>query len=917
MTRNLSLITKFCTIIICLISLIFVGCSKKNKPFKVNLGTPGKSEVVNDIPDNDKIHTLESSEEIIFKNDNGLADVKHDNKRTLKEGDLIIGNDDQKLLLKVKKVIGVNEDTGSTEVELRQSRLDELVGESSATVNIETTPIYEANDLEELNTKATQSNPNQKSSFHVDDKGKITISNLELFSFNLNNSGQVEAGLNKVMGVIVDNPYDKFSMSGSAGGLYKATINEAVIEVIPTLRSKANWKLGSINQLETKFDTRVKYRIDMTFDLAGQISMEGLIDFLPKKVIPIKVGAPPIYVDIELGIPAGVKVKAAKSGKTRIVYETEYEFYSTMSYKKGEGVSTEKDQKVTISETNIDTANPSTKVEAELFLKPQVTARLYRVIGPYAYLKPYVRGEVDWPSTEKKDDLYVGVTGGVGIELSEPVFLNSIVSYDSGDIFNYYKSFDIDKLGGAQKPIDYQGPDENDIQVNQLGPEGFVLVKLKEKAGQDDLRYELVESTKTGLIVPADDFYFSGELYYYPLSHSQSETFQVRLLGRNGDNQITHVKLGVSESVIKKVSGDRFSMTSNSIRVTTESPGAYASLVPSHPVAVGINSSRSKINVENEDKISCNHKKLKKYFFEKCEDYIALQASYNANVISASSSELFGRDDFYVIKELNEDGVVYINPFSFESYVLKNKKIDCLPSLDIKPINKFAAKSETDSSKNDLNGENQEESQVESESQGEMSEEQLVAQIEEGEESNEARKISRKKIVGFKIEVKSCFPDQKYFEYSEFKKINIFGLPSSLFQWNKKADGLVTSYEVTLDLSTLNESEVKQIYDHQNSQRKNNSFFLIFPVSKKSNLVRLTSSYGRLLDIIQQQDEELFEKNKHQSVNQVNHQYNYGEMKRSFNDILSSRFYITNTESSNLEDWEMRLENNLQYPAEY
>ncbi len=659
-------------------------------PFDLKTGTPGETEVKSDIPKNDRVHPLESNESIEFITDDGKAIVTHNRDRKLDKDDILIGNDEQKYLVRIKEVI--NKGDNKTEVILRQSRIGEVIGDNTGSVDIESTPIFFPKDLNKLNYQAKRdskiSKKKDKPSYKVDEKGKITIKNLELFSFELNNDGKVSGGLNKVMGVVVKDPYDKFALSGSTGGKYSATINEAVIEVVPTLRSSSKWKFGKIKQLETRFDTKIKYRVDITYDMAGQVSLEGLVDFLPKKVIPIKMGTPPVYVDIELGIPAGVKIKAEKSGKTRIVYETEYEFYSTMGFKGKEKIKTTKNQRVLINETKIKTTESSTKIDAELFLKPQVTARLYRVVGPYAYLKPYVRGEIEWPAQSKKDDLFVGVTGGVGIELSEPIFLNSIVSYDSGDIFNFYKSFDLDKKGTKHPPITYGEPDISDVKVDNIGNEGFVLINLKEKSGQDDLRFELVEPTKTGLIVPAEDFYFSGQLYYFPLSHSQAEIFKVKLIGDRGKKQVVDISLDVSSGVIAEASKDRFSMTGNSYKVTTGSIDSFAASVPSYAVPVGINAFQAV--QPHTVKLTCSGQetldRIEKYHIP-CEELVRIGRIHS----KAVKGHTFENKVMNLSNSNESSKFSYYNQYNFDDYLLFSFKniAHCKPMIKTKVINKI------------------------------------------------------------------------------------------------------------------------------------------------------------------------------------------------------------------------------------
>ena len=556
------------------------GCSRNERPpLDLKLGIPGETKVDNQLPANPNVKTMEEDEKITFTSDDGEATITHHSDRTIEKGNILIGNPEQQFLVRVAEVKS-RPDGGTTLVKLRQGRIEDVVGDQSGSLKIESTPIFDLEDLDDLRQRA-QNADDQETIYNVDENGRLIIRNLELFSVDINSDGKISGGANKILGIPIKNPYEKLAISSAVGGRYRATVNEAIIHVHPTVRSDVNWDFGRLAHLESRLDTKITYRVDLTYEAAGQISMEALLDaFMPKKVIPIRIPgvppAPPIYLDIELGIPAGVSLKASQKGKTRVIFEAEYEFFSTMNYTPEKGVTTDSDQRVSINETKISASEADTKLEAELFLKPQVTARLYRVAGPFAYLKPYVRGEVEWPSPYKRDDLFIGVSGGVGLEISEPVFLATLVSYDSGNIFDYSKSFDLDNSGGSpHDPLAVEPELNTSVTVDQIGPEGFVVLRLKTPEKNGFLRYEILRSTKTGLLIPSETFYMDGELFYYPMPKSQKESFVARIYGKDGQFKDIEIHVNVADNVQTEVSKDRYGTTTNSYKVASGSPGDF------------------------------------------------------------------------------------------------------------------------------------------------------------------------------------------------------------------------------------------------------------------------------------------------------------------------------------------------------
>ncbi len=705
------------------------GCSKNNdQPIDLRLGEPGKTEVINKLPANDNVKTLEDDETITFTSDDGGAIITHNSNREINVGDIIIANPEQRYLVRVKEVL--TRESGRTQTVLRQARIDDIVGDQSGTLKIESTPVYDLEDISRLERLAKTRLGSSDAFYEVDNKGRVLIRNLELFSVDINSDGRISGGANKIMGIPINNPYERFTVSSAAGGKYRAVVNEAIIEIVPTLRSESQWKSSKISHLQTRIDTKVRYRVDITYEAAGEIQMEALIDaFMPKKVIPFRVPGPtPVYLDIELGVPAGASLKASKKGKTRVVYESEYDFFTTMTYDEESGITTDKDQRVAIKDTRIENTETDTKLEAEIFLKPQVTARLYRVVGPYAYLKPYVRGEIQWPSTEKRDDLFVGVTGGVGIELSEPIFVSQLVSFDSGKLFDFFQSFDLDKAGSDPAQVFEVGQRlQTTVSVDEVGPEGFVRFQLKEHLSDGFLRYELIEPTRTGLLLPSESFYMDGDLFYYPMPQSRSETFKVRVYGKNNSFEDVEIAIQVASQVTQEVSQDRYGLTTNSYQVSNGNPNEFKNQVPSYNLG-GFTARVMQGSVNMVDCVLHNYgdqnrnRQEARMSREMCQRYAYLEEDYY-NFLSSLNPMGPGREGLSsgpTIQEIREFPPFYnyeggytailsdqltkiskveeksdylryefLNLIHFGDYVVSKKtdETNCHPAIEIKPVN--------------------------------------------------------------------------------------------------------------------------------------------------------------------------------------------------------------------------------------
>ncbi len=562
-----------------------LGCSeKKSDPapeFHLQLGALGETTYENQLPKNENTHVLEAGETIEFLSDDGQALIRHSDTRDIQEDDVVIANEDQGYLLKVKEIIDLT--ATETEVVFQQARIADIVGDDTGSFSFETTPLFKKDDPE----TATE-----EMSFNLDDQGRLLIEDLELFKIEVNQERRVVRRRSNIMGQSRPNfRRQGIHFNAGAAGTYSATINSAEIQIIPTIRSQSDWNRGRLEESHTRLDTLVKYRVDISFKTSGSLSFNALIkNFLPKKKIPIRIpGAVPVYLDIELAIPAGLSVNTENEGTTRIVYEADYEFYSMMLYNRGQGIKVDKNQNVRVLRQELISQETRNKVNAELFLQPKIVTRLYRVLGPYAYLRPYIKGDLDWPSEELSDDLFVGITGGVGLEVSEPILTSEILNFDSGKIFEFQKSFDIDGAGRRSEnrgEIAYDAREE--IDLTQLTNEGFILLDLKASADNSEvLRFEMIEFPKNHLIVPSDNFYYDGRLFFYPLSKEARDQFSYRVISPSGETKDLSVEVQLSQNVLDSANQERFGLTTNSHEVASTSPGNFADQVPRVSVGLG------------------------------------------------------------------------------------------------------------------------------------------------------------------------------------------------------------------------------------------------------------------------------------------------------------------------------------------
>ena len=541
----------------------------------LNLGRPGTSQASGAIAKKESTHVLEADESINFIGDQGLAEIRHHAGRRFAPGDVLLGNETQKLLLTVREVREQGETSSRLLTQL--GVLPDLLGEGKTTeLKIEATP-----KLGEEDQKT------EGAAFRIDKDGRATLRNAELFRLDLNSQGNLQGQFNRVLGLPTTGPLAGLSVSGTAGGQFRAVVNEAAIQVIPTFRNEYRWEGRRPEELRSQVDALLKYSLDITWEFSGNAQIQLELEPFRKKSIPIRIpGAVPVYMDIELGLPMGIILAAEKKGKVRVRYEAEYGFHGDLHYTAAGGLRSSHEQGARVIRQEIISGPAEGKVSAELYVQPTIETKVYRVVGPNVYLQPYVRAEWQNPRPPRADDLFVGVGGGFGLQVTEPLFLNTILKLDTGRIFDWSQSWDLDGSGVASAPEGTFRPRE-ETNVGALTDEGFVVLSLRDPAMPAGTRFRLVKDPAQGLAVASPHFFLDGQLYYYPRGGEQNDSLTVAIVSPEGKLSVHEVRLKREEEVLKRAAAPRFSQGGNSVTAAYAGPAEVSEKVPHYNVGEG------------------------------------------------------------------------------------------------------------------------------------------------------------------------------------------------------------------------------------------------------------------------------------------------------------------------------------------
>ena len=223
-----------------------------------------------------------------------------------------------------------------------------------------------------------------------------------------------------------DDIADSISQSSfDSTGEIKATLTKGRINVVPTITGECD--------LWGEFSAACQMDMLMIFDATVEVESKGNVSFeytrklLPTIKVPVTIPAtPPVYLDIELDLPANFILGASVDGKATFKYHSKYSLKVTMDYSKSNGFVSPKPILDTISEEKEVSLLASGTVDAKLSLQPTVTVRIYKIIGPFITAEPYIKGMLsyiyvphkdifDW--AEDEDDLYLGISGHAGLSI--------------------------------------------------------------------------------------------------------------------------------------------------------------------------------------------------------------------------------------------------------------------------------------------------------------------------------------------------------------------------------------------------------------------------------------------------------------------------------------------------------------------
>ncbi len=545
-----------------LISYLVVACSapeKDSKPKKLDtsfleLGELGEIKKNSQINPSDKVIVLDEDQNITILND-GKITIENFDASTLEADSVIVGNSKDKYLFKAVAVQG-------DEVEIKSTDLTSISEEDSAfSFDVSPEVQFENDDL--TIDKVSSSTDTQSLNASDDEPVKFKGNEVLFSNFNvLSISGDVSQGLKG------RNFTEKsIAFSGGVEGNVSVDITSGFVKFLPTFRGDYKFSGGKVSKLYNQFDSLVKYKFVVKVKNDGKVSGSFGRSLFKDLKFPVTIpGAVPVYLEFVIKLPVGIKFSLADASETTFTFAGEYALKAHMNYDNENGMNFDRKMSSLAKQKDVKTNRDSGVFQAELFFEPKIQTKIYRLLGPYAYLNASVMADVLLPLAANRDDLYANLSGGVGITFSDPIFEKDILNLKSPSLFNISKGYDV--IGPIKKK--WKWVDEfalNNSTMHISGLEGgSAALKIRPSSLSEFGKVHITKHPKNGLLVPHENFSTNGIMNYYPFKeyYDGEDSFKISFQEGRAHSDEIEIKLVIDQSIVDDIS-EGFSLTSPSL----------------------------------------------------------------------------------------------------------------------------------------------------------------------------------------------------------------------------------------------------------------------------------------------------------------------------------------------------------------
>lgn len=547
-----------------LLVFLLASCSEKSSNDKtaekkldtsfLKLGQVSGPKVSSNLVGASHIHTLDTTQEITLTNPaEGKISISNFDYSKLKKDDVIVGNENDKYLFKF-----VEESVKDHSIIVTQGNFSDLVRDEKASIGIEVTP--------ELNFEPSEERTYQKSAVRhpsLSEAEGNSIKSPEKTQINI-----IDFEDYKIIDITANNlilgkklkSKKKTEINLHQGRDLKVTLDRGFVQLIPTFRGNFNFEGANDYNLKTSFDALLKFEFQVTVETSSKTMGEISLPLFKPKTFPIRIPGPvPVYADIEVSFPAGIKVGVGKEGKMTFTVKSEYALNATTFFDAKTGKKIESHYDYVIRKRSVDTEKVDTNYLFELYVEPRVETKFYRLLGPYAFINANVQANLKSPLRDKEEDLFVNFSGGVGVTLTTPLFNATLIDLQSPSLFKLSKGWDVIGPKGDNPP-DYVINLKNDInlEIEKLDEENRVALNLRPSGLSPLGKVRIYDTPKFGRIAKSKNFESNGLAYYYPPKAIEgSDSFQIQVVDHGLESGPSRVILNLSQNAKRQVESDK------------------------------------------------------------------------------------------------------------------------------------------------------------------------------------------------------------------------------------------------------------------------------------------------------------------------------------------------------------------------
>jgi len=425
--------------------------------------------------------------------------------RTYSIGDIIIG--DGEVTRFAKRINTINTISSGVFLTVEDAPLNGFLASGSIAARI--TPDWRAAEIESLPGE----NPGKDTGLRFLADGTVVLDNTELFDLRVTASGILDRNTSHVMGrpipPLIKNIIRRSDLTGCANGRLTARLTRGRIRAVPT--GDFTWEVGS-NYVAANGKVDVKVLVDFALQVtvSGRAALDLSSPLIPKLKYPVVIPTtPPVYLSVQLEVPAGFHLEVDAAGTATYACEQEYAIAANMRLDTLGKFTVSHKMEKHFPVKSVAWTGPHAHAAAELYAEPTVKVMLYEVVGPFVYLHPYIRAEMRYPWRPAEKDLYIGLTGGLGLELDLFLWKTSV---KSGNLFDVQMGWDLVGLKSGNGPAN--NPPVAKSQAIKV-PSSGALIRLEgEDPENDPLSFRVKSAPAHGSLGPLNAT--TGEVRYTP-----------------------------------------------------------------------------------------------------------------------------------------------------------------------------------------------------------------------------------------------------------------------------------------------------------------------------------------------------------------------------------------------------------------